>query len=162
MIQLSKNTIQFSKQLLGSEEAFVWVGFGFDPKDNDDIRVRETRELMQKYYSHIPYGMGVGNSQENWKAPVQAKEGAYTFDVSWWPVGVYRLNLHGEKGRPTPFGSELYPENRDQDCSWAKLESYQDELRDFLHQEDNGAGYSIRIFIRPDRGIQALGDCFEG
>jgi hypothetical protein len=161
MIQLSKNTIQFSQKLLGSEEAFVWVGFGFDPKDNNDARVQETRELMQRYCPYVPYGMGVGNGQKNWQAPMQAQDGMYSLDVSWWPVGVYRLNLHSKKGEETPFGSKLHPENRDQDCSWAKLESYQDELKGFLHKEENGAGHSIRFLIRPDRTIEALGDSFE-
>lgn len=115
---------------------------------------------MEKYYSHIPSGMWVGNKEEEQMIPLKVTDGFYVLDVSWWPVGVYRLNLHTSAGESSPFGSPLHPEKRDQDCSWAPLEKadWQAELRTYLHPEENGAGFSLRILIRPDRSIEALGD----
>jgi hypothetical protein len=157
-IELATNQIRFSQDLLGTDEAWLWVGSAYSPLDNDDARVRETRELMEKYYPYVPYGMQVGNKTSDGMKPMRASEGYYTLDVSWWPVGSYRLNLHTAPGVESPFGSKLHPEHRDQDCSWATLENFKDELLPFFHTEENGAGLSIRILIRPDRSIEAFGD----
>lgn len=158
LIELTSNQIRFSKSLLGTEEAWLWVGSAYSPTDNDDERVRETRELMKRYYGYIPYGMWVGNKEGNEMKPLTLSDGFYTLDTSWWPVGVYRINLHTAAGVESPFGSKLHPEKRDQDCSWAALENFKDELGLFLHQEENGAGFSIRFLIRPDRSIEPFGD----
>ncbi len=134
------------------------MGTGYGPTDNNNERVKETRELMDRYYSYVPYGMWVGNKNGDEMKPLVEEDSFYNVDVSWWPVGAYRFNIHTKAGEQAPFGSELHLENRDQDCSWAKLESLENELVDFLHKEENGAGFSIRILIRPDRSIEAFGD----
>lgn len=166
LIKIKRNSIEFSKKLLGTEEAWLWVGTSYGPKDNDDTRVKETRELMQKYYPYIPYGMWIGNKEAEQTRPLKdtANSGYYTADLSWWPAGAYRMNLHTKVGEESPLGSQLHPEKRDQECSWASLESGQwnteesASIRPFIHKEENGAGSSIRILIRPDRSIEAFGD----
>jgi hypothetical protein len=160
LIELATNKIRFSKKLLGTEEAWLWVGSAYGPIDNDDERVRATRELMEKYYPYVPYGMWVGNREGDTMISLKNTNGSYMLDLDWWPVGVYRINLHTAAGIESPFGSKLHPEKRDQDCSWTSLESshWESELKPFLHQEENGAGYSLRFLIRPDRSIEPLGD----
>lgn len=158
LITISPRQIQFSESLLGTHEAWVWVGSGYSPLDNSDERVKETRALMEKYYAHVPYGMWVGNRIGDTMQPLVKQNGLYTLDVAWWPIGVYRINLHTGKGVESPFGSKLHPEKRDQECSWAPLEQFRTELTPFLHKEENGAGFSLRILVRPDQSIEPLGD----
>lgn len=160
LVQTEKNLLKFSKELLGTGEAWLWVSALPSPLDNDDARVRETRELMEKYYSYIPSGMWVGNKEGEKRVVLKNVDGFYGIDLSWWPVGVYRMNLHTSAGVESSGGSELHPEKRDQDCSWAMIDSekWQEELKPYLHQEENGAGVSIRILIRPDRTVEAFGD----
>jgi hypothetical protein len=158
LVHLLPNQVSFSKELLGTDEAWLWVGSAYSPLDNDDRRVKETRDLMEKCYSHVPYGMRVGNKVGEAMEPMRVVDGQYVLDVSWWPVGAYRLNLHTAAGIESPYGSKLHTENRDQDCSWAALENFKDQLSKFLHTEENGAGSSIRILIRPDRSVEAFGD----
>ena len=158
LIELSRDQIRFSQSLLGTAEAWVWVGSASSPLDNDDTRVRETRALMEQYYPHIPFGMWVGNKGDGGMQALTSSQGAYTLDTAWWPVGVYRINLHTAVGVDSPFGSKLHPEKRDQDCSWAPLENFLTDLAPYLHNEENGAGYSLRFLIRPDRSIEPLGD----
>ena len=164
LISTEKNLLKLSTQLLGTDEAWVWVGSAYSPLDNDDTRVRETRELMEKYYAYIPYGMWVGNKEGEQMIALKNANGFYEIDLSWWPVGSYRMNLHTNVGEESPYGSKLNPEKRDQDCSWAPIDSEQwsqeenENLRPFLHKEENGAGSSIRILIRPDRSVEAFGD----
>jgi hypothetical protein len=59
LIKTENNVLKLSKKLLGTEEAWLWVGTSYGPLDNDDTRVKETRELMAKYYPYVPYGMWV-------------------------------------------------------------------------------------------------------
>lgn len=121
--------------------------------------MRETRELMERYYPHVPYGMWVGNQVgDTMNPPLLDTSEWYTLDLSWWPVGVYRVNLHTVAGVESPFGSKLHPNKRDQDYPWSPLKKFSDELRIFLHQKENRAGYSLRFLIRPDRTIKSLGD----
>lgn len=167
LIKIENQLIQFSQKLLGTDEAWVWVGSGYSPMDNNDERVKETRALMEKYYNFVPYGMWVGNKKEETAVPLILENAYYTLDTSWWPVGVYRLNLHTNAGQESPYGSKLRPEKRDLDCSWAPIDSEQwteeekESLRPFLHKEENGAGSSLRILIRPDHTIEALGDSIK-
>ena len=158
LIKIENQLVKFSEKLLGTPEVWLWVGGAYGPQDNDDQRVKETRELMEKYYPYVPYGMWVGNKAGTTMAPLTLSDGFYILDTSWWPVGVYRINLHASAGVESPFGSKLHPERRDQDCSWAPLEIFKDEIQTFLHQEENGAGLSIRFLIRPNRTIEAFGD----
>lgn len=164
LIETGKNVLKLSEKLLGTKEAWFWVGSAYSPLDNDDTRVKETRELMGKYYPHVPYGMWVGNKEGEKMVALKNNDGFYEVDLSWWPVGSYRLNLHTNAGEESPYGSPLHPEKRDQDCSWAKIDSeeWSEEqkatLQPFLHREENGAGTSIRILIRPDRSVEAFGD----
>lgn len=121
--------------------------------------VKETRELMAKYFDHIPYGANVGNRKsDNTMLPVTDEDGDgyYDLDVSWWPEGVYRLNYHSVPGQESPHGSSLSTE-RDHDVSWPKwLDAIDEESKPFLHEEKNGAGFCFRILIRPDRTIEAF------
>lgn len=104
--------------------------------------------------------MWVGNKTIDTMTPLKNENGSYVVNVDWWPVGVYRINLHTAAGIESPFGSKLHPEKRDQDCSWAPLElpQFANELSSFLHKEENGAGHSLRFLIRPDRSLEPLGD----
>jgi hypothetical protein len=159
LIELSQDTICLSRSLLGTEEAWLWVGSAYSSFDNDNTRIQETRALMERYYPHVPYGMWVGNKFNDTMRPLSAnKDKYYTLNASWWPVGAYRINLHTTQGIESPFGSKLHPKNRDQDCSWSTLENFQSDLADYLHKEENGAGYSLRFLIRPDRSIEPFGD----
>jgi hypothetical protein len=164
LIETEKNVLKLSEKLLGTKEAWMWVGSAYSPLDNDDTRVRETRELMAKYYPHVPYGMWVGNKEGEKMAALKNTDGFYEVDLSWWPVGSYRLNLHTNVGEESPYGSKLNPEKRDQDCSWAAIDSQDwsveenENIQRLLHKEENGAGSSLRILIRPDRSIEAFGD----
>lgn len=165
VIKVANNQIKFSVEQLGTEDMLVWVGHGFDPLDNDDIRVAETREHMKKYFPHIPYGMSVGNKKEDGSMePIRDSDndGYYDLDVSWWPEGVYRLNFHSIPGVQAPNGSQL-DKTRDHDVSWSAFwESWDETTRKatkpFIHKEKNGAGYGYRILIRPDRTIEPFGD----
>jgi hypothetical protein len=90
MIKTQKDRLFLSTALLGSERAWLWVGFGFGPKDNDDERVLATRRLMERYYPYVPYGMGVGNKKEDGTMAAIADsngDGYYEVDLSWWPEG---------------------------------------------------------------------------
>lgn len=163
-IETGKNVLKLSEKLLGTKEAWLWVGSAYSPLDNDDTRVKETRALMAKYYPHVPYGMWVGNKEGEKMVALKNTNGFYEVDLSWWPVGSYRLNLHTNAGEESPYGSKLNPEKRDQDCSWAPIDSQawseedQASIEHFLHTEENGAGSSLRILIRPDRSVEAFGD----
>lgn len=166
MIKIENNFIKFSKKLLGTKEAWLWVGFGFGPIDNDDERVKETRDLMAKYYSYVPYGMWVGNKENGQLVSLKDtdNDGYYKVDLSWWPVGAYRMNLHTNAREESPYGSALNSERRDHDVSWAPIDSEQwskeenESIKPFLHKEENNAGFSIRILIRPNRTIEVFGD----
>ncbi len=166
LIKIEKNCIKFSKKLLDSEEAWLWVGSAYGPLDNDDQRVKDTRELMEKYYPYVPYGMWVGNKNGEKMIALSDtdRDGYYKADLSWWPVGSYRMNLHTNQGEESPYGSQLHPDKRDQECSWAPIDSNQwseeenAHMKAFLHTEENGAGASVRILIRPDRSVEAFGD----
>ena len=108
--------------------------------------------------------MWVGNKDGEKMIALKKIEGFYTVALSWWPVGSYRMNLHTNAGEESPHGSKLHPEKRDQDCSWAPIDSERWSVEDnarlqsFLHTEENGAGTSIRILIRPNRDVEAFGD----
>lgn len=164
LIRTEKNRIFFSNTLLGTPEAWLWVGTGYGPRDNNDKRVQETRALMETYYPYVPYGMWVGNQKAGTQVPLTDVDGWYMADVSWWPEGTYRLNLHTLAGVSSPIGSPLKPENRDQECSWAPLDAApwgseeHTSLIPYLHTEENGSGMSLRILIRPDRSIEPFGD----
>lgn len=164
LIGTGKNIVRLSDKLLGSEEAWLWVGSAYSPLDNDDTRVKENRELMEKYYPYVPYGMWVGNREDEKMTALKNDNGFYNVDLSWWPVGSYRMNLHTNAGEESSYGSKLNPEKRDHDCSWASIDSEQwseednASIRPFLHKEENGASFSLRILIRPDRSVEAFGD----
>ena len=156
--------LKLAVKYLGTPEALVWVGFGFDPLDNNDERVIATRSMMQKYYPFVPYGMSVGNKRsDGTMTPVTDtdQDGYYDVDVSWWPEGAYRLGYHSLPGISSPAGLPLGP-NRDADVSWANFQDWPEALKNlaqpFLHKEKNGAGLCFRILIRPDRTIEPFGD----
>jgi len=162
-IKLEKNKIKLSSQYLQVPEILVWVGHGFDPLDNDDKRVEETREFMKKYYSHIPHGMSIGNkNSDDSFIPVKDTDGYYDLDVSWWPEGVYRFNYHTLPGIQSDVGTKLNPDKRDLDVSWVLFDNWDKEVKKlaepFVHKEKSGAGYSFRILIKPDRTIEPFGD----
>lgn len=164
-IKIEKNRLFFAKEFLQTDTALLWVGHGFDPLDNNDDRVKETRELMAKHYRHIPYGMSVGNrASDGSMKPAEANgEGYYEFDVSWWPEGVYRLGYHSLQKVVSSVGTPIDPTRRDGGVSWALGWEEWDEktralARPFMHKEKNGAGYCFRILIRPDRVIEPFGD----
>ncbi len=170
-IRVARDAVWFSDRYLGTDRILVWVGHGFDPLDNKDDRVRETRDLMKRHYPHVPYGLSVGNYRGPTPItldtpvsfePIEVSDGYFRLDVSWWPAGVYRLNYHGLPGVQTTRGTTLNP-NRDHEVSWPIFwEQWDEETRKmaegYVHQELNGAGKCFRILIRPDRSVEAFGD----
>ena len=163
LIRTEKNTLFVSFELLQTPRAWAWVGFGWGPRDNDDDRVTETRVLMEKFYPYIPYGMFIGNTgSDGSKIPAEQEDGFYRLDLSEWSEGVYRLSFHTELNVPSTVGSVLNSNLRDRNVSWMPLERILEqgshEERAFLHREENGAGFSIRILIWPDRTVSAFGD----
>jgi hypothetical protein len=159
-IKVQKDLVKFSKECFDVPKVLAWVGHGFDPLDNNDDRVTETRKLMIKYYPHIPYGMNVGNRNSNGTyIPIadEDNDGYYDLNVFWWPEGVYRLNFHSLPNKTENFSV------RDSEVSWPKLwedwdEKTKQEARPFMHRERNGVGYCFRILIKPDRIIEPFGD----
>jgi len=164
LIQVERNTLCVSVELLQTPRVWAWVGFGWSPTDNDDRRVAETRRMVEEFYPHVPYGMFVGNFDAN-GAPIpieRGSDGYYRLDLSRWQAGTYRMNFHTDEGVSSSVGSPLAPDLRDKNVSWMPLERIvengSDEDKIFLHREENGAGYSIRIRIWPDRSVNAFGD----
>ncbi|MEK7607146.1 MAG: hypothetical protein AAB444_03065 [Patescibacteria group bacterium] len=165
-IKIEKNRLLFAKEFLQTDAMGLWVGFGFDPLDNHDERVKRTRELMGKYYAHVPYGMNVGNrAADGSMKPVEDADNDDYFevDVSWWPEGVYRLNYHSLPGVASSVGTAHDIKKRDQDVSWPQWwkdwdKESQKLARPFMHREKNGEGSCFRILIRPDRTIEPFGD----
>lgn len=165
-IKVEKNRLLFAKEFLQTDAMGLWVGFGFDPLDDSDERVKKTREIMAKYYSHIPYGMNVGNraSDGSMRHVEDADNDDYfEVDVSWWQEGVYRLNYHSLPGVSSSVGTVQNSKNRDQDVSWPRWwkdwsGATRQLARPFMHLEKNAAGSCFRILIRPDRSIEPFGD----
>jgi hypothetical protein len=158
--------IDLAKAYLGTSSCLVWVGFGFDTTDNDDERVRRTRELMARFYPNVPYGMGVGNPDEQGRFLIPLvdanQDGYYELDVSRWPAGVYRFNYHSLPNESSPQGGPLSSQ-RDGEVSWAwwGADRHPDAVqtvRPIVHKERNGAGYCFRILIRTDRSIEPFGN----
>lgn|GEM_PF-4120609 len=110
--ETGKNVLKLSTKLLGTEEAWLWVGSAYSPLDNDDARVKETRGLMEKYYPYVPYGMWVGNKEGEKMVALKNTEDFYVVDLSDWPVGSYRMNLHTHAGEASLYGLKLNPEDR--------------------------------------------------
>lgn len=151
LIITQRNLLKISKKILDAPEVWLWVGFGFGPKDNDSDRIRETRDLMKKYYSYIPYGIGVGNKNDNKMISVKDidSDGYFDIDLSWWPEGVYRLNIYSNDSKGTEWG-QIFQDSFDEE----EIEN----IKNFAHKEENGEGYSVRILIRLDRSIEPFGD----
>ncbi|MDD3498699.1 MAG: hypothetical protein PHH24_04345 [Candidatus Moranbacteria bacterium] len=151
IITSQKNSLKISKKILDAPEAWLWVGFGFGSKDKDDERIKETRDLMKKYYSYIPYGMGVGNKRDGGMVAVKDEDydGYFDIDLSWWPEGVYRLNIYSDGDRDIEWG-QIFQDRF--------IEKENENIKEFAHKEENREGFSIRILIKPDRNVEPFGD----
>ncbi|MFA6790155.1 MAG: hypothetical protein WCR65_01085, partial [Parcubacteria group bacterium] len=117
----------------------------------DDERIKETRDLMKKYYSYIPYGMGVGNKRDGGMVAVKDEDydGYFDIDLSWWPEGVYRLNIYSDGDRDIEWG-QIFQDRF--------IEKENENIKEFAHKEENREGFSIRILIKPDRNVEPFGD----
>jgi hypothetical protein len=144
----------YHMSVLGTPKAQVWIGNTPDgPLDNDDTRVLQERSVASSAIADI-VAMDIQESTQY--------SGWYSIDMSTWPVGIYRFNIHTHAAVSSPDGTALSAV-RDGEYSWpvftdevlASLPRYQ---QDFLYLERNDAGFCIRVEITSDQRIIAAGD----
>lgn len=150
-----KNLFLLNTELLGLNEAQLWVGKSEGPADNNDERVEKER-AEAKTKGEI-FGIEAVNLKESEKYPSW-----FEVDTSSWPAGVYRFNIHAKAGVKAPNGTALR-EMRDGQYSWPVfsdeyLLNLPDEIKDFLYLEKNKMGFCIRIEITLEREIKPAGD----
>ena len=148
----AKNLFLLNKDLLGLDEAQLWIGKADGPSDDDDKRVQREREEA-KTKGEI-YGIEA--------VDLKSKDGWFEVDVQNWPAGVYRLMLHGKAGIKAPNGTELKNE-RDLEYFWPKiseetLKELSEEQKKFIYREKNGRGFCFRIKINENREIIPAGE----
>lgn len=166
-LRVERNAICLSTRYLGTSRCFVWVGWWFGPTDNDTGRVVETRDLMQRHYDYVPYGMFVGNLGSTGRFTEalinELGDGYYRLRLDGWPEGVYRFNYHGPDHIASPDGTPLSG-RRDANVSWARWWSddvpfpARSQIRDFVYEEPNGAGHCFRVLIDRDRTVRPFGN----
>jgi hypothetical protein len=159
-----KNLFLLNKELLGLDEAQIWIGASSDgPVDNDDKRVIQERaqaETEKNTPDHRISGIEAVNLTESNNFP-----GWFEVDTSTWQTGIYRFNIHSRPNIKAPNGTELQP-FRDGQYSWPNLSdefliSLSDDQKKFLYLENNKAGYCLRIEIEENREIKPAGNGIE-
>jgi hypothetical protein len=157
---IGKNVFLINKEILGLNEAQLWVGKADGPTDNDDERVRRERaeeEKLKDEPNRRPFGIQAVNITESAENP-----GWYEVNVSSWPAGIYRFNPHGRAKVETQNGTPLR-EIRDGQYSWPNYSDEEiavmdDSQKDFFYLEKNNAGFCFRLEITADREIKPAGD----
>jgi hypothetical protein len=156
-----KNLFLLNKELLGLDEAQLWIGPNPDgPTDNNDQRVLKERakeEENKNKPGHRISGIEAVNLAESKNFP-----GWFEVNTNDWQTGIYRFNIHGKPYVQAPKGTELRP-IRDGQYSWPNfsdkfLLNLPDEQKQFLYLEKNQAGFCIRIEITEGREIRPAGD----
>jgi hypothetical protein len=157
---IGNNFFLINKETLGADEAQLWIRKADGPVDNDDERVSKERAEEEKLKGELnrrPFGVEAVEVKENSEYP-----GWYGVDVSAWPVGIYRFNVHGKANVEALNGTPLRP-IRDGQYSWPKfsdeeLTAMDDNQKDFFYLEKNNAGFCFRLEITADREIKPAGD----
>lgn len=159
-----KNLFLLNKDLLGLDEAQLWIGPNPDgPLDNDDERVlrerKEVEENKDKENQRIS-GVEAVDLSESKNYP-----GWFEVNTTNWMPGIYRFNIHSKAGVQAPLGTPLR-NIRDGQYSWPNfsdecLLSLSDEQKKFLYLERNKAGFCMRIEICADGEIKSAGDGLE-
>jgi len=156
-----KNLFLLNIELLGLEEAQLWIGPSPDgPTDNNDERVLRERveeENKKSEPDHRISGIEAVDLLESEGFP-----GWFEVDTSTWQPGVYRFNIHSKANVQAPNGTPLRP-IRDGQYSWPcfsdeNLINLSDEQRGFLYLERNQAGFCMRIEKNEDGEIKPAGD----
>ncbi len=148
-IRIQQNKILLAKAYLGSDQAFVWIGpHEIGPSDDDDDRVVRDRQLAEEAWQ-----IGQTKRPSGINAFVITDtdgDGYYELDTTGWEPGCYRFMYHGKENAETPFGTDLDPEKRDLQYSWAKIPDQvrdQSELKPFVYWEPNGRGFCFRVEV---------------
>jgi hypothetical protein len=160
---IGKNLFLINKETLALNEAQLWIGRADGPTDNDDERVARERTEEEKFKdepNRRPFGIEAINIKED-----ENNLGWYKVDVSSWPAGIYRFNVHSKANVEAPNGIPLRP-IRDGQYSWPKfsdeeLTAMDDSQKDFFYLERNNAGFCFRVEITADREIKPAGDGCE-
>jgi len=144
-----------NKDLLGLDEAQLWISKAEGPTDNDDERVKKEREEA-KAKGEI-YGIEAMDLIASQKYP-----GWFEVSTINWPVGTYRLIIHSRAGVKAPNGTELQ-NLRDAEYSWPKISEetiklLSEEQKKFIYREKNGQGFCFRIKINEDRSMESAGE----
>lgn len=156
-----KNLFLLNKDLLGIDEAQLWIGPNPDgPLDNDDERVlRERKEVEENKYKENQRISGIEavNLSESKNFP-----GWFEVSTTNWIQGIYRFNIHSKPGIQASFGTPLR-DIRDGQYSWPNfsddfLLNLSDKQKQFLYLERNKAGFCMRIEIGADGEIKSAGD----
>jgi hypothetical protein len=150
-----KNIFLLNTELLGLNEAQLWIGHPDGPADDDDERVRREREEDQ--VKNAIYGIEAVNLKESEKY-----SGWFEVNTSVWPTGTYRLMLHSYAGVQAPKGTPLI-NMRDGQYSWPdipdeNLLNLPEEQKKFLYLEKNKRGFCFRIKIDENRNIKPSGN----
>jgi hypothetical protein len=156
--------IKLSQAFLGSKLAYVWVAPGLGDLDSeaDAGIIAEAETWGINGSCDFPFGINIGNAPPSkGDSPLRAQRGIYRLDTLWWPKGIYRFNYHAPPGEASEFGT---PCDEDHDnFSWAAWgpDLHKDaftEVRDFIHRERNGRGFSFRVLVCPDNTVIPFGD----
>lgn len=156
-----KNLFLLNVELLGLSESQLWVGPSPDgPADNDDRRVLKERSMEEEKINKPNYRISGIEAVDLLES--QSFLGWFEIDVSIWPIGVYRFNIHSKSGVQAPNGTPLRP-IRDGQYSWPNfsdesLLNFPDEQKQFLYLEKNQTGFCMRIEITEERKIRSAGD----
>ena len=159
-----KNIFLLNKELLGLDEAQLWIGPNPDgPTDNDDARVARERAKAE-VEKDLPGSRISGIEAVDLKES-EDFSGWFEVNTTDWAIGMYRFNIHSKAGMSAPNGTPLRP-IRDGQYSWPNfsnedLLNLPDDQKQFLYLERNKAGFCLRIEITPDREIKSAGDGLE-
>lgn len=159
-----KNLFLLNIELLGLDEAQLWIGPNPDgPTDNDDQRVLQERAKEEKNKNkpgHRISGIEAVNLTKS-----KNFSGWFEIDTTSWQAGIYRFNIHSKPYIQAPNGTELRT-IRDGQYSWPNfsdkfLLNLPDEQKQFLYLEKNRAGFCMRVEITKEREIKPAGDGLE-
>lgn len=165
IIQTEGKKIFLNKELLGVDKAQLWIGFAPEgPADNDDERVARERVEYEEERKRAeaagepirPGGIEAFDVEES-----KERSGWYEVEISTWPAGKYRFNIHGLENQITPHGTQLRGV-RDGEYSWAgfpeDLTTIPEDQKEYLYLEKNNAGFCMRIEVTEDHQIKPAGD----
>ncbi|MCC6639286.1 hypothetical protein IT409_01860 [Candidatus Falkowbacteria bacterium] len=113
---LNSNLFLLNKELLGVNEAQLWIGPNPDgPLDNDDQRVLAERAQAEAD-KNLP-GKRISGIEAVTLHESESYPGWFEVSTIDWQSGTYRFNIHGLANIQTPLGTPLRP-IRDGQYSW--------------------------------------------